>query len=144
MTFIVIAIIGFLLLESTNVAVLYFFPDSKLANSVGVFTAWEKSKDDPEIHDFVKYLVSWVAGTKLLFILLLVVILLTADEQTLLLTGIALVMSIAVFFWRLYPLVRKMDRDGNLDPRNYSSVLGWMILGMIIVFSAAVLNIILR
>lgn len=144
MTFIVIAIIGFLLLESTNVAVLYFFPDSKLANSVGVFTAWEKSKDDPEIHDFVKYLVSWVAGTKLIFILLLVVILLTADEQTLLLTGIALVMSIAVFFWRLYPLVRKMDRDGNLDPRNYSSVLGWMILGMIIVFSAAVLNIILR
>lgn len=98
MTFIVIAIIGFLLLESTNVAVLYFFPDSKLANSVGVFTAWEKSKDDPEIHDFVKYLVSWVAGTKLIFILLLVVILLTADEQTLLLTGIALVMSIAVFF----------------------------------------------
>lgn len=144
MTFIVIAIIGFLLLESTNVAVLYFFPDSKLANSVGVFTAWEKSKDDPEIHDFVKYLVSWVAGTKLIFILLLVVILLTADEQTLLLTGIALVMSIAVFFWRLYPLVRKMDRDGNLDPRNYSSVLGWMILGMIIVFSAVVLNIILR
>ena len=144
MTFIIIAIIGFLLLESTNVAALYFFPDSKFANSVGVFNAWEKSKDDPEVHDFVKYLVSWVAGTKLIFIMLLVVILLTADEQTLLLTGIALVMSIAVFFWRLYPLVRKMDRDGNLDPRNYSSVLGWMILGMIIVFSAAVVNLILR
>jgi len=44
MTFIVIAIIGFLLLESTNVAALYFFPDSKFANSVGVFKAWEKSK----------------------------------------------------------------------------------------------------
>ena len=144
MTFIIIAIIGFLLLESTNVAALYFFPDSKFANSVGVFNAWEKSKDDPEVHDFVKYLVSWIAGTKLIFILLLIVILLTADEQTLLLTVIALVMSIAVFFWRLYPLVRKMDRDGNLDPRNYSSVLGWMILGMIIVFSAAVVNLILR
>ena len=144
MTFIVIAIIGFVLLESTNVAALYFFPDSKFANSVGVFKAWEKSKDDPDVHDFVKYLVSWVAGTKLIFIMLLVVILLTADEQTLLLTGIALVMSIAVFFWRLYPLVRKMDRDGNLDPRNYSTVLGWMILGMIIVFSAAVVNLILR
>jgi hypothetical protein len=144
MTFIVIAIIGFLLLESTNVAALYFFPDSKFANSVGVFKAWEKSKNDPDVHDFVKYLVSWVAGTKLIFILLLIVILLTADEQTLLLTGIALVMSIAVFFWRLYPLVRKMDRDDNLDPRNYSSALGWMILGMIIVFSAAVLNLILK
>ena len=58
MTFIVIVIIGFLLLESTNGVALYFFPDSKLANSVGVFKAWEKSKGDPEIHNFVKYLVN--------------------------------------------------------------------------------------
>jgi hypothetical protein len=144
MTFIVIVIIGFLLLESTNVVALYFFPDSKLANSVGVFKAWEKSRGDPEIHNFVKYLANWVAGTKLIFIALLIVILLTADEQALLLTGAALTISIAVFFWRLYPLVRKMDRDDQLAPKNYSSVLGWMILGMIIIFSAAVLYLILR
>ena len=139
MNIIYFVIIAFLLLESTNIAALYFFPDSKLANSIGVFKAWEKSKDDPEIHNFVKYLVNWVAGTKLIFILLLVVILLTADEQTLLLTGVALIVSIAVFFWRLFPLVRQMDRDDQIDPKNYSSVLGWMILGMIIVFTAAVL-----
>lgn len=144
MTFIVIVIIGFLFLESTNVVALYFFPDSKLANSVGVFKAWEKSKGDPEIHNFVKYLVNWVAGTKLIFIALLIVILLTADEQALLLTGAALTISIAVFFWRLYPLVRKMDHDDQLAPNNYSSLLGWMILGMIIIFSAAVLYLILR
>ena len=144
MTFIVIVIIGFLFLESTNVVALYFFPDSKLANSVGVFKAWEKSKGDPEIHNFVKYLVNWVAGTKLIFIALLIVILLTADEQALLLTGAALTISIAVFFWRLFPLVRQMDRDDQLAPKNYSSVLGWMILGMIIIFSAAVLYLILR
>jgi len=144
MTLIMIVIIGFLILETTNVAALYFFPDSKLANSIGVFNAWEKSKGDPEIHNFVKYLVNWVAGTKLIFILLLVVILLTADEQTMLLTGIALVLSIAVFFWRLFPLVRKMDRDDQLDPKNYSSVLGWMILGMIIILSAAVILLVTR
>jgi hypothetical protein len=139
MNLLVIVIIGFLLMEATNVAALYFFPDSKLANSVGVFKAYEKSKADPEVHNLVKYLVNWVAGTKLIFIALLVVILLSADEQTLLLTGIALVLSIAVFFWRLFPLVRKMDRENQLDPKKYSSVLGWMIFGMIIVLSVAVI-----
>ncbi len=144
MNLMMIVIAGFLVLETTNVVALYFFPDSKLANSIGVFNAWEKSKGDPEIHNFVKYMVNWVAGTKLIFILLLVVILFTADEQTLLLTGIALVLSIAVFFWRLFPLVRKMDRDDQLDPKNYSSVLGWMILGMIIFLSAAAILLIIR
>jgi hypothetical protein len=144
MNLMMIVIAGFLVLETTNVVALYFFPDSKLANSIGVFNAWEKSKGDPEIHNFVKYMVNWVAGTKLIFILLLVVILFTADEQTLLLTGIALVLSIAVFFWRLFPLVRRMDRDDQLDPKNYSSVLGWMILGMIIFLSAAAILLIIR
>ena len=123
---------------------LYFFPDSKMANSVGVFKAWEKSKQDPEMHNFVKYMVNWVAGTKLIFILLLVVILLTADEQTLILTGTALVLSIAVFFWRLFPLIRKMDREDQIDPKNYSSVLGWMILVMILAISAAILLFLFR
>ena len=113
---------------------LYLFPGSKQANSVGVFKAWEKSKKDPEIHDFVRYLVYWVAGTKLIFILLLIVILLTADEQTLILTGAALVLTIASFFWRLFPLIRKMDQAGQIDPKNYSKVLGWMILAFILVF----------
>jgi hypothetical protein len=139
MNIIYFVIIVFLLLESTNIAALYFFPDSKLANSIGVFKAWEKSKADPEIHNFVKYLVNWVAGTKLIFILLLVVILLTGDEQTLLLTGVALIVSIAVFFWRLFPLARKMDRDDQIDPKNYSSILGGMILVMILVISAGLI-----
>ena len=133
-----IVTIGFLILEATNVMALYFFPDSKLANSVGVFTAWEKSKQDPEIHNFVKYLVNWVAGTKLIFILLLIVILYAADQHTVLLSSGALVISIASFFWRLFPLIRKMDRDGQIDPKNYSAGLGWMILVFILVFLAAI------
>jgi hypothetical protein len=131
-------IIGFILLETTNVITLYFFPDSKLANGIGIFKAWEKSKSDPEMHNFVRYLVNWVAGTKLIFILLLIVILFTADEQTLILTSAALVISIASFFWRLFPLIRKMDRDDQIDPKNYSAVLGWMIFAFILVFLAAI------
>jgi hypothetical protein len=138
MNVITIVTIGFLILEATNVLALYFFPGSKLANSVGIFKAWEKSKDDPEVHNFVKYLVNWVAGTKLIFIMLLIVILATADEQTLIASGVALVISIASFFWRLFPLIRKMDREDQIDPKGYSTALGWMILAFVLIFLAAV------
>jgi hypothetical protein len=133
-----IVTIGFLILEATNVLTLYFFPGSKYANGIGVFTAWEKSKSDPEIHNFVKYLVNWVAGTKLIFILLLIAILIVADSQTLVFAGIALVISIASFFWRLFPLIRKMDREGQINPKNYSTVLGWMIAIFILTFLTAI------
>jgi len=105
---------------------------------VGVFKAWEKSKADPEIQDFVKYLVNWVAGTKLIFIFLLIVVLLVADDRTLVFAGIALVISIASFFWRLFPLVRKMDRSGQIEPEKYSIALSWIIAVFILVFAAAV------
>ena len=51
-------------LEVMNVAVLYGAPGSRKGNGVGVFTAWEKSKADPEVHLLVRYLVCWVAGVK--------------------------------------------------------------------------------
>ena len=137
MNFLKIVTIGFLVLETANVATLYFFPGSKYANGVGVFNAWEKSKSDPEIHSFVKYLVNWVAGTKLIFILLLIVILYVADDQTLIYTAAALIISIASFFWLLFPLIRKMDREGQISPQKYSTVLGWMIAVFILVFLVA-------
>jgi hypothetical protein len=139
MAFLFFVIIGFLILEVSNVIALYFFPDSKYANAIGVFRAWEKSKADPEIHDFVKYLVNWVAGTKLIFILLLIVILIEADDRTLVIAGYTLVISIASFFWRLFPLIRKMDRAGQIEPKNYSVALGWMIGGFILAIATAVI-----
>jgi hypothetical protein len=131
--------IGFLALEATNVIALYFFPDTKYANSIGVFKAWEKSKKDPEIFDFVKYLVNWVAGTKLIFILLLIVIVFTANDQIMIFTSTALVISIASFFWRLFPLIRKMDSEGQIEPKNYSTTLGWMIGAFILMFLTAII-----
>lgn len=137
MKIISIAIIAFLLLEIMNVIALYFFPGSKYANSVGVFKAWEESKNDPEIHNLIKYLVNWVAGTKLIFILLLITILLTVDAQDQYLFGITLVISISTFFWRLFPLIRKMDLEDQIEPENYSIVLGLMIISVIILFVLA-------
>lgn len=134
---VVIAI--FVILETTNVVALYFFPESKMANSVGIFKAWEKSKADPEIHSLIKYLVNWVAGTKLIFILLLIILLIRSDGHSLTFAGTALVLSIATFFWRLYPQIKEMDQNDQIDPKNYSKLLGWMILAMILIFSISIL-----
>jgi len=139
MNAITIVTIAFLIMEASNIITLYFFPGSKFANGVGVFKAWEKSKQDPELHDFVSYLVNWVAGTKLIIILLLIVILLTTRGQSLVFTGIAMAISIASFFWRLFPIIRKMDRNDQVEPKNYSATLGWMIAIFIASFLAAIL-----
>lgn len=133
------AIVLFIIMEVGNIIILYFLPESKLANGMGYFKAWEKSKSDPAVHEMVKYLVNWVAGTKLIFIMLLGVLFFTADQSTLVITAIVMVVSIASFYWRLFPSIRKMDQDGQIDPKNYSRTLSWMILGMIIMFSAAVI-----
>lgn len=140
MIFLSIVILAFIFLESANVLALYFNPGTRSFNGVGVFKAWESSKAHPDIHDFVKYLLYWVAGTKLIFILLLLVILFSASDNTKLLAAVALVAAISSFFWRLFPLIRKMDRAGQIEPSNYSVVLGLMILGFIIIFLVAILS----
>jgi len=132
-----IVILAFIALESSNVLALYFFPGSKRANAVGVFSAWEKSKQYPEIHDFVKYLVNWVAGTKLIFLLLLGVIVLFGDLSIQKQSLLALALATLTFYWRLFPLARKMDRNGQMEPRNYSVMLGGMISLMIMFFIIA-------
>jgi len=139
MTFIKVVIFVFIVLETSNVLALYFAPGSRVANAVGVFSAWERSKQYPEIHEFVKYLVYWVAGTKLIFLLLLAVIILFADINTQRMSLIALTAATLTFYWRLFPLIRKMDRNGQIAPRHYSMVLGIMILVFISVFVIALL-----
>lgn len=108
-----------------------------MGNGLGVFNAWEKSKADPEIHQFVRYLVNWVAGTKLIFIALLIVILFTAGESTQLLTMVAMIASISSFFWRLFPIVKALDKEGHITPPGYSKTLGFMIAGFIGLFAIA-------
>lgn len=138
MTIIEIIILIFIFLELSNVIMLYFSPGSKNANAVGVFTLWEKSKQYPDIHEFIKYLVNWVAGTKLIFILLLVGILMVGEREVQRVSLIALAVATLSFYWRLFPLIRKMDKRGDISPRNYSIILGIMIFVFIIAFLVGV------
>jgi hypothetical protein len=129
-----IVILLFILLESANVAALYFFPGSRYANGLGVFHAWEKVQADPETGRFARYMANWVAGTKLIFLFLLAVIALTGDQETLRLTSGVMALAIAAFFWRMYPLARQMGRAGELTPANYDRVLGGMIAALVAAF----------
>jgi len=125
----------FVVLELMNVAILYVMPGSRKANGVGVFDAWERSKADPEVHRFVRYLVYWVAGTKLIFITLLAVVLVIGSDQVRTAAALVLALSIAVFFWRMFPLARQMDAAGQVHPAGYSRFLGGMIGVMVAVLA---------
>ena len=125
----------FVFLEGSNVFILYFFPLSRKGNGVGVFNAYEKSKEIPEVHALVKYLVNWLAGKKLIFIALLLVILVKGDESTQFYSLIALILSVATFFWRLYPLIKSMDVQNQITPKGYSKTLAIMIGAFVLVFT---------
>jgi hypothetical protein len=132
-----IVILAFIVLEFSNVLALYFAPGSKYANAVGIFSAWEKSKGDPEIHDFVRYLVYWVAGAKLIFLFLLGVIILFGSFDLQRMSLVALALATLSFYWRLFPLIRKMDQNGQIKPDNYSIIIGGMIAVFILFFALA-------
>ncbi|MFX0107967.1 MAG: hypothetical protein ACFE7R_06775 [Candidatus Hodarchaeota archaeon] len=76
-----------------------------------------------------------MAGTKLIFLSLLTVIIVLGDPTVQFFGVLALVASISTFYWRLYPLIRKMDRENQITPKNYSTTMAAMILVMIIIFS---------
>jgi len=135
-----IAIIIFLVLETLNVFMLYFTPGTRRGNGLGVFNAYEKSKKDPEVHALVRYLINWVAGTKIIFIALLIVILITGDNITKLFSVGALILTILTYFWRLHPSISSMDADGQITPKGYSRILAYMIAGFIVVFVVAIIT----
>jgi len=87
----------------------------------------------------MRYLVYWVAGAKLIFLFLLGLIVAFADLNLQRLSLVALGLATLTFYWRLFPLARKMDREGQIEPQKYSLVLGGMILVLIILFAVAAL-----
>lgn len=134
-----ISIIFFCIMEFSNVLILYFKPDSKLGNGVAVFDTWKDVKKDEALDLFSHYMVYWVAGVKLIFIFLLVVILLTGTEVTKLYAVIAMIMSIATYFWKLHPIIKKLDKMNKITPKGYSKTLGLMISTFLIIFSVALI-----
>lgn len=131
-----IAILIFIVMEPANVAILYFWPGSRLGNGVGVFNAFHNSENE-EQRLFASYLVNWVAGVKLVFIFLLAVILVTGTETVRIGAVVAMILSIATYFWRLHPTIQKLDAMGCITPKGYSKALGWMIAGFMILFTLA-------
>ena len=120
-------LIAFITLETLNVVLLYRMPSSTRGNAVGVFKAYEKSQKDPEIGEFVTYLINWVAGTKLIFIVLIIGIVITGGKETKVFSVIALIFSIITFYSQLYPRLKHMDTEHQLSVSGYSKSLAIMI-----------------
>ncbi len=131
-----IAILIFVIMESANVCILYFAPDSKLGNGVAVFNAWNQLKKDENHHLFAKYMASWVAGAKLIFIALLIVIFILGSEEIKIAANVAMILSISSYFWKLHPIMKKLDANQEVTPKGYSKKLDGMIIGFILMFLA--------
>ncbi len=134
-----LTILVFIIMEITNVIILYFFPDSKFGNGVSVFNFFHESKESPSQYLFVSYMVNWVAGVKLIFIVLLAAILFVGNEATKIVSVIAMILSIATYFFRLHPIIKKIDETGHLSPKGYSKTLFMMIVSFIFMFTFALI-----
>jgi len=132
-----IVLLLFIVIECFNVILLYKVPGSTKGNAVGVFKAYAKAKADPELSILVDYLVNWIAGTKLIFIVLLIGIIITGSPATKVFSVVALIFSISTFFSQLFPIIKKMDAGGGLTINGYSRTLAIMIAAFIAVFAVA-------
>ena len=68
---------------------------------------------------------------------LLAVILIIGTEPVRLWAVVAMILSIATYFWRLHPTIKKLDAMGCITPKGYSKALGWMITGFMAMFTLA-------
>ena len=126
-------------MELGNVLILYFMPDSRLGNGVAVFDSWNYVKEDKALNLFSHYMAYLVAGVKLIFIFLLIVVLLTGTEVTRVWSVVAMILSIATYFWKLHPIIKKLDQMGKITPKGYSKTLGLMITVFLIMFSLSLI-----
>lgn len=137
MDIISIVLTVFIILELLNVLILYKAPGSTRGNGLGFFEAYHKSKEDPEVFALVTYLINWVAGTKIIFIVLLIGIIITGTPTTKVFSIIALIFSVLTYFSRLHPSIKKMDGEGKIKPQGYSKTLGIMISSFVVIFVIA-------
>lgn len=132
-----IAILAFILMESANVIILYFFPDFKYGNGIAVFDSWRDSFSDENMNLFAKYMKNWVAGVKLIFILLLLVIMICGSEIVKVWGVVCMILSIATYYAGLHPIIKKLDKNGKITPGGYSKALFGMITGFMLMFALA-------
>lgn len=131
-----IGIIVFTFIETLNILTLYFYPSSKKGNGIGVFDDYHRLAKDDDSKDFVGYLINWVAGTKLIFIMIGIVVVIFGNHTTQSFTVLALIISILSFYWRLFPTIKKLDKNKKISPVGYSKGLNYMILSFVFGFIA--------
>lgn len=125
----------FIFIEILNVMTLYYRPESSVGNGLGVFNAFHKSMKDEEVFPLVSYLVNWVAGAKLIFIMIGIVVVIFGNEMTQIFTVVALIISILSFYYRLFPIIKKLDKKNEITPVGYSKTLHYMIFTFIAAFT---------
>ena len=125
-----VTLLVFVIIESLNMLELYFLKDNPMFNGVGIFSGWEKSKADPEVHALVRYLVNWLAGVKMITISLILVLIFMVPESAALLGAVALVITVSSFYWRLCPMLRAADLVGQVSPRGHAKRLSMMVAGL--------------
>ena len=134
-----IAILLFVLMELSNVIILYRKPDFKYGNSMRVFCAFRALQPQSDAYIFVKYLVNWVANCKLIFLTMLVVVAVWGDLIVLRWAVFATILSIGIFFFTLYPLMKKLDDHNEITPKGYTKTLSMMILSFMLMFTVALI-----
>ena len=136
MDYIAIAFAGFIILELSNVCVMYFFNETTIANSVGVFKTFV-DQEDKAAKDFMTYLIYWVAGTKAIFISLLVVIIFFGDQTIKQVSVIVLTASIGLFYVKMLPLLKEIEQENGIITKNYARNLSIIIAVFMLVFIAS-------
>ncbi len=139
MTILDAALITFIILELSNVFILYFKPNFKHGNSLYVFKNYTDNIDNNDINLFNSYMANWVANSKAIFIILLIVIVLNGDNNIKLITAIMMIPSILLYFIRLHPIISKMDKKKLLNITGYSKTLASMIISFILLFIFSVI-----
>ncbi len=135
-----IILLFFIVMEGTNVIILYRKPDFPYGNGVGVFNHWHKAQEEEDSKLFITYLVNWVANCKLIFIALLVVILATGSTFTKTVAVAVMIPAVAAYFLTLHPLIKALDNKGHITPKGYSKALFGMITGFIVCFVVALVS----
>jgi hypothetical protein len=130
MSAIKVCMLVFVVIEILNMLELYFMQDQCKFNGLCIFRGWEKAKEDPDVHELLRYLINWLAGIKMIVIGLVLILVFTAPEKTLLFAAVALIITIGSFFWRMVPMIRRADAAGRIQPAGRSRSLAWMVASL--------------
>ncbi|GIQ89339.1 hypothetical protein KIPB_011778, partial [Kipferlia bialata] len=83
------------------------------------------------------YFIYWVAGTKAIFIALIAAIVIVAETRMQVAACAAMAVTVPLFYYKQYPMVRAMDAKGEISPKGYSNTLGIMIGVMTCLFTGS-------